>query len=398
MKSNCQLNEQIPGGIIARLGERVSRLSFRVGAIVLGLSLFSLALAPGQVWAAPKYNANETKALKSFDTPRNDPSNNLNWDTSPVYDHAWDGVTWVDVGGGDYRVKEIAIFARELFGNLNLNSLASLTSLDVRFNRLTALDVTNNAALERLDVQRNDLTALDVAKNSALTSLNVFSNQLTALDVSRDVALTNLDVSYNQLTVLDTSHNAALARLVVDGNRLTVLDLSKNTNLTYLSLENNHLTALDVSSNPALKMLGVGDNRLTALDVSNNTALKLLNVDANKLPLSQLYQFMRTAHLCLSSQNGVIPPGLVGHKLSPNKVYDLSSEMEFNGVTTVFSLTFNNIKATNGEEYSLSPTGELVFNQPGLYQITMTNAAIHDQGVFIAKVATVTTEELKVGP
>ncbi|MDR1872230.1 MAG: hypothetical protein LBS60_10020 [Deltaproteobacteria bacterium] len=277
----------------AYFAQEVSNLSLRLGVLVFGLLLLSLTLRLDSALAAPKYHAHDAKALKSFDTSKNDPANELNWSSSPVYDQTWTGVAWVDAGNGDYRVEAIDIRSMGLTGELKLNGLTSLTELDARDNALTAVDIANN---------------------------------------------------------------------------------------------------------PALAFLCLWSNKLTSLDVSKNADLESLDVDANKLPFSQLYQLMGIANLKLGSQKGVVPQGLVGRKLAPNKVYDLSSELEFNGVTTVFSLTFNNVAATNGQEYSLSPTGELVFNEPGVYQISMTNAAIHDQGVYETKVATVTTEELNVAP
>ena len=165
-----------------------------------------------------------------------------------------------------------------------IEKLTALTRLDVRYNKLTTLDVSNNTALTYLNVSDNYyLTTLDVSNNTALTSLYVEWNQLTTLDVSKNTKLKNLVVFHNELTTLDVSNNTALTMLRVEINKLTTLDVSNNTALTELQLSYNQLTTLDVSKNTALTYLNVGWNQLTTLDVSKNTALTRLYVHNNQL-------------------------------------------------------------------------------------------------------------------
>ena len=166
---------------------------------------------------------------------------------------------------------------------LDVSNNTNLTELYIGLNRLTTLDVSKNTALTRLDVVRNELTTLDVSKNTALTALNVSFNQLTTLDVSNNTNLTELYIVLNRLTTLDVSKNAALTSLVVGSNQLTTLDVSKNTALTELRVSENHLTILDVGENTKLTVLDVSGYHLTALDVSGATSLTVLNVSGSKL-------------------------------------------------------------------------------------------------------------------
>ena len=171
-----------------------------------------------------------------------------------------------------------------------VEKLTALTYLDVGWNQLTILDVSNNTALEYLGASGNHLTTLDVRNNTALTYLKVGSNKLATLDVSNNTALTTLSVSNipggvsgNKLTTLDVSKNTALTGLYASYNQLTTLDVSNNTALTELHAEDNKLTTLDVRNNTALTSLWVCRNQLTTLDVSNNTKLTDLWVESNKL-------------------------------------------------------------------------------------------------------------------
>ena len=164
-----------------------------------------------------------------------------------------------------------------------IEKLTTLTSLNVRDNELTELDVSKNTALTKLNANGNQLTELDVSKNTALTELDVEHNQLTNLDVSNNTILAWLDVYNNQLTNIDVSKNTALTYLNVPNNQLTNIDVSNNTALKQLYVSNNQLTGLNLSETIALESLFVSDNQLTELDVGNNTALKQLYVFNNQL-------------------------------------------------------------------------------------------------------------------
>jgi hypothetical protein len=284
--------------------------------------------------ATPARDSDEVKSLKAFDTPQNDPNDKLNWSTAPAYGEEWTGVSWAKAGEGDYRVKEIVIEDAKLSGTLDLSSLKSLITLSVENNNFTSLDVSKNAALEKLSVADNKLTAVDVSRNALLEELNVGENNLSSLDVTHS---------------------------------------------------------------PALKSLSVKKNKLTALDVSQNTALEALEVSGNKLPLSQLYPMttMGFQALALGDQTGVIPPSWPLSPLVTGKAYDLSSEMTFNGVDTVFSLTLNGETATINKDYSLT-NGLLVFHKAGDYQIIMENDEIHSGLSQDFRKASVQTEILKV--
>ena len=166
---------------------------------------------------------------------------------------------------------------------IDVSNNTALTELYVQGNQLTTIDVSNNTKLTELYVYSNKLTTLDVSKNTALTDLLVYDNQLTTIDVSNNTALKWLDASENQLTTLDVSNNTALTSLRVNNNQLTTLDVSKNTELTYLVAYDIQLTTLDVSKNTKLTELSVLSNQLTTIDVSNNTALARLNAGKNQL-------------------------------------------------------------------------------------------------------------------
>jgi len=182
-------------------------------------------------------------------------------------------------------ITELNTSGRQVRSLAGIEHFVALEALDVGFNQLITIDISNNPALQWLDVGVNRLTTLDVSNNSALTYLDVSFNQLTTLNVGSNPALTTLRVGVNRLTTLDVSNNPELEGLWVGENRLTTLDVSNNPELRNLWAAENQLTTMDVSSNLVLEGLEVSDNRLTTLDVSNNPALEMLDVSFNQLPM-----------------------------------------------------------------------------------------------------------------
>ena len=71
-----------------------------------------------------------------------------------------------------------------------------------------------------------------------------------------------LDVSFNNLGQLDLSQNTKLVRLDCGSNQLTSLDLSNNTELRMLFCTNNQLTSLDVTNNTKLRYLYCSGNQI----------------------------------------------------------------------------------------------------------------------------------------
>ena len=172
---------------------------------------------------------------------------------------------------------------------MNIGSLkgieffTALTSLDCKYNQLTALDISKNTALIYLDCGYNKLTTLDVSKIAVLSYLSCRSNKLITLDVSKNIALTYLDCGGNNLTTLDVSKNTALIHLDCGANQLTTLDVSKNIRLYELYCNDNQLTLLNLGTIEKLSYLDCSYNQLTTLDVGKNRLSTLCDCSWNQL-------------------------------------------------------------------------------------------------------------------
>ncbi|WP_139957642.1 T9SS type A sorting domain-containing protein [Flavicella sediminum] len=104
----------------------------------------------------------------------------------------------------------------------------------------------------------------------AIVNLNISRKEISDLTgLSNFIALENLNISYNDLSSLDLSNNKKLLVVECNNNKLTVLDVSDLLNLQKLYCYNNQLAYLDVSKNIALSSLSCGTNPLENLNVKN---------------------------------------------------------------------------------------------------------------------------------
>ena len=190
-------------------------------------------------------------------------------------------------------------------GDVTADHLAEITSLDLRFRDISALqagDFFGLTALQELNLGNNDLETLPAGAFSELTALqklHLFNNDFETLpaDVFSGLsALQELNLHTNDLSSLPTglfSGLTALTTLTLERNQLTTLDdaglFSGLTALTTLYLGHNNLTSLDAglfSGLTALTTLYLSDNQLTTLPAGlfgGLTALTTLTLQRNQL-------------------------------------------------------------------------------------------------------------------
>lgn len=190
---------------------------------------------------------------------------------------------------GEIQYAEALSVTDTLFLNgttTDIGTIADLTGIEA-FENITGLNVSSNhietfncqnAHLKYLDIKFNSLTQVDVSNCEALTSFNCNNNQLNAIDVSNNPLLSVLYCANNSLAALDVTANTALATLHCGTNNLTALDISQNINLESLYCFYNNITTLNLDTNPQLLLLSCGNNPgLAALDFSNTPLLIQLN-------------------------------------------------------------------------------------------------------------------------
>ena len=219
-------------------------------------------------------------------------------------------------------------YSEKIKSATGIEKLTSLTSLDLEFNNLSNIDLSNNISLTYLNLINNKISNIDLSKNTSLTDLYLSSNKLSSIDLSRNTALTYLNLSSDNLGSIDLSKNTSLAHLRLGSNNLGSIDLSKNTSLTKLNLYSTNLSSIDLSKNTALKELSLGSNNLGSIDLSRNTALKYLD----------LRYTTSLSGIDLSKNTSLTKLDLYGNNLS-------SIDLSKNTALTILDLSGNNLSS-----------------------------------------------------
>ena len=167
--------------------------------------------------------------------------------------------------------------------SIDVSNNTALIDLDLRYNNISSIDLSNNTALTTLDLGHNNLSEIDLSNNTALKTLFLYSNNLNNIDLSNNTALKALYLDSNNLNNIDLSNNTALTTLDLGGNNISEIDLSKNTSLTSLDLGGNNLNSINLSKNTSLISLDLRLNNLSSIDLSNNTALTTLDLNSNNI-------------------------------------------------------------------------------------------------------------------
>ena len=253
--------------------------------------------------------------------------------------------------------------------SIDLSKNTELTGLNLGYNNLSNIDLSKNTLLTELDLNHNNLHSIDISKNTELTDLDLSVNNLSNIDLSKNTELTDLDLGFyggfvlhgegNQLETIDLSNNIKLKNLTLSCNVLRKIDLSKNTELTGLNLGYNNLSNIDLSKNTELTGLDLGYNNLSNIDLSQNTELTYLNLDSNNLSSIDLSKNIELTYLDLDSNN------LSSIDLSKNT--ELTSlNLSENNLSSIdlsknIELTYLNLSENNLSSIDLSKNIELTY-------------------------------------
>ena len=188
----------------------------------------------------------------------------------------------------------------KITGTAGIEKMIGLVSLDLSYNNIESINLTNNTLLETLDLDDNDIEELDVSNHPSLKTVRVSYNDLVSVSVANDNMLTSLYAysARSRLSSVDVSGCSNLETLNISSlnknNSMTELDLSDNVELVTLSVYGNNLSDKNiVINNTKLQNLYLGDddprggdflyNNFSEIDLSNNTELKKANLTSNKL-------------------------------------------------------------------------------------------------------------------
>ncbi len=288
-----------------------------------------------------------------------------------------------------------------------IEKLTALTSLDLRGNNITNIDLSKNTALTYLYLSNNKITSIDLSKNTQLTSLNLSSNKITNIDLSKNTALTYLSLYTYNITSIDLSKNTQLTSLDLDSNNITNIDLSKNTQLTYLNLRENNIKNIDLSKNTKLTYLNLWNNNITNIDLSKNTQLTYLDLHNNNIANIDLSKNTKLTYLNLYnsyitsidlSQN----TSLTELNLSHNNI--TSMDLSKNTLLTYLCLSYNNITSIDLSQNTSLTDLYLYSNNITSIDLSkntkLTSLKLHDNplkiNVYVKENGTLTSSNIKM--
>ncbi len=186
---------------------------------------------------------------------------------------------------GNPKLEELTMYGCKL-ADIDLTMLTELKHLDLGYNNLTTLNVSNNTKLTYLDYYANYsmTTSVDISMLTDLEFLNVSRTPNGTLDVSHNTKLTYLNCRQIGLTALNVSMLPNLQTLICDQNDIKELDLSSNTLLEDLNYAYNyHTTSLNISACTKLKKLQAHYCGLTELTLPSSTDLNEMDIYANEI-------------------------------------------------------------------------------------------------------------------
>ena len=128
-----------------------------------------------------------------------------------------------------------------------LEYLSGLTEINISYNKVSTIDLSNLTALKKLNCKGNGLSNLNLTNNILLEELDCSYNNLSTLDVSYLTNLRSLGVGYNMLPSVDISNNLDLRVFKCEGNQIHSLDISGLEHLEILHCQSNKLSVLNIS-------------------------------------------------------------------------------------------------------------------------------------------------------
>ena len=202
---------------------------------------------------------------------------------TPNAPETWEFATW-----NDETPKQLTEF-RLTYGNLtgaaSFVGLRTLQKLNVYWNSLEKIDLTNCTQLQMLNCEFNTLTEIYLTGCTQLQQLYIsYNTYLSKLDLTDCTQLQILDCTLCYLGMLDLTNCTALKELYCSWNSLYGLDITHCPQLRVLKCHENYIPKLDLTNSSQLQVLVCYQNFLTELNLKNCTQIQqLFCYDNNRL-------------------------------------------------------------------------------------------------------------------
>jgi len=143
-----------------------------------------------------------------------------------------------------------------------IQDFTSLVSLDVGFNRISSLDLSNNLNLTSLDCEFNDILSQLILPSSGPNG--------------SESPLEFIYARVNTISSIDFTNSPNIQTAYLQRNLIPQINLTSNPLLETLVLSRNLLNEINVCNNPLLFMFMIDYNNISELDISNNSLLSYM--------------------------------------------------------------------------------------------------------------------------
>ncbi len=157
-----------------------------------------------------------------------------------------------------------------------IEDFTSLVSLDVGFNRISSLDLSNNYSLASLDCEYNDILSELILPSSGpngsespLGFIYGRINRISSIDLTNSPNLHTAYFQRNLIPQVNLQFNPLLEVLILSRNNLNEINVCYNPLIYMLMIDNNNISELDISNNPLLIILYAHSTPLSCVRVSD---------------------------------------------------------------------------------------------------------------------------------
>ena len=179
-------------------------------------------------------------------------------------------------------VTSLSLNERGITDTTGIEDFAALTSLYLRENNFTTIDLSNNTLLETIDLNETvPLESINLTGLSRLKSLNLGSTSLMSLNIDDSTLLEHISVGGTELTELDLSNAPLLEYLGISSTPISTIDISENPLLESIFISATNIASLDASHCSNLTQFSaVFTDTLTFLNVQNGNNANVTRFDA----------------------------------------------------------------------------------------------------------------------
>jgi hypothetical protein len=157
-----------------------------------------------------------------------------------------------------------------------IQDFTSLVSLDVGFNRISSLDLSNNFSLAYLDCEYNDILSELILPSSGpngsespLGFIYGRINAISSIDLTNSPNLHTAYFQRNLIPQINVQLNPLLETLIISRNSFTEINVCYNPLLFMFMFDNNNISELDISNNPLITYLYGHNTLLSCVRVSD---------------------------------------------------------------------------------------------------------------------------------